>query len=151
MTRWFPIALFALALSACTGCESTPDASATSGSTAGELSQHRDATCAAAIGGCSETCPQSGALAASEPQVGAVDGEAGFTCPENGHQGCVDAHSAAVQECPHPGSHAGCPVLAEGGSRTANEGCSEACPAHQSRDASATTAGCARAGDPDTK
>jgi hypothetical protein len=151
MSRWFLIAIFGLALTACTGCETAPDASATSGSASTEASQHRDATCTAAIAGCSETCPQANALAASEAEEGLVDDEAAFTCPETSRQDCVNAQSAAVEECPHPGSHPGCPVLGEEGIHPANEGCSKACAARADQGAAATIVGCAGTAGPDTE
>jgi hypothetical protein len=157
MSRWISLALMALALSAFVGCESASDTSARSRSTGDEASQHPDGVCADAVGGCPETCPRVNAAAPSDAGNAAAGIEPALTCPEVAQEDCFSAHPAVARECAHAGSHPGCPVTEEQGSRPPGENCSKVCPAHAEAGASATpapnvhTAGCGVERDSDAE
>jgi hypothetical protein len=124
MIRWPAaalIAVLALTLFTCLGCEGTPDASAESEATCAHMSERSDAQCAAALAGSEHGC------VCSKDKEAHKEGsckDADHSCPHAAKGECSHAHAGEKGDgtvkdactCPHGGrdqdpaeGHAGCP------------------------------------------
>jgi hypothetical protein len=140
MTRWPAVtlaAVIALALFACVGCESPPDASAESGTTCAHMSERNDAQCAGNL----EDCPHDCLHGKDKTQLAAHEGEgcpkSDCTCVHKDKESCAKAHAAAAGEgghgcaksecpCPHKGEEGCAKAHAEAGEGDAHAGCRHA-------------------------